>query len=91
MSKIYNAFLKNTELLTAEGKIQFDAECVAEVTNKNAEEILLGLPNYHKIEEEASPEPPVEEEVTKEQEPTETVEEKKVEKKDTTTKATSKK
>lgn len=101
MSKIYNAFLKNTKLLTAEGTVQFDAECVAEVTNKGIEDIVLGLPNYHKLEEVAVPpetdggdteEPPVEEVSTEEvaQEPTETVEEKKVVKK-TTTKAATKK
>lgn len=65
MSKIYNAFLKKANLSTAYGKVSFDAEGVAEVNNKELEELLLGLPNYVKVEEEPKEEEPKKEEPKK--------------------------
>lgn len=55
MSKIFNNRLKGKQLATSGGKIQFNAEGVAEIANEELVEKLLGLKGYSLVEDTENP------------------------------------
>lgn len=75
MPKIFNAFLKDSELMTSNGRVTFNKEGIADVQDQETADLLLSLANYHLVEEEEPKKEEPKEELPKE-DTTETVEEK---------------
>lgn len=67
MPKISNVFLKDSELMTSHGRVKFNGEGIAEVSDQETIDLLLSIANYHLVEEEQPKEEPKEEEQPKEE------------------------